>query len=121
MPLYFCKGTITNPAKPNLAPNTELFLYPDSTISEQKSKLRVHWWGDDPDGLVAGFFFKWVGLDSTWHFTTKNDSTFSLPIGSSNALYTFMISAADNSGNGDRKSTRLNSSHTDISRMPSSA
>jgi len=100
IPLYFCKESVTNPAKPNLAPNTELFLYPDSTISEQKSKLRVHWWGDDPDGLVAGFFFKWVGLDSTWHFTTKNDSTFSLPIGSSNALYTFMISAADNSGNG---------------------
>ena len=31
------------------------------------------------------------------------------------------LSAAESMGVGDRKSTRLNSSHTDISRMPSSA
>ena len=33
----------------------------------------------------------------------------------------FVISLVGNSVFGDRKSTRLNSSHTDISRMPSSA
>ena len=35
--------------------------------------------------------------------------------------YTKQVKAASVLNNGDRKSTRLNSSHTDISRMPSSA
>jgi len=96
---YSCKeGIIDNPIE-NKAPNTSLFLYLDSSISKQRSRLTIHWWGDDPDGLVVGFYFKWLGLDSTWHFTTKNDSTFSLPIGTADTTYTFVIAAADNSGN----------------------
>ena len=36
-------------------------------------------------------------------------------------LYSFILLTGLHQGSGDRKSTRLNSSHTDISRMPSSA
>ena len=41
----------------NKAPETFMFLYPDSgvNISQQKSRLNVHWWSDDPDGLVIGY------------------------------------------------------------------
>jgi len=59
----------------------------------------VHWWSDDPDGLVIGYYFKWVGLDSVWHFTASNDSVFSLPIGTTDTTYIFKIVAVDNSGN----------------------
>jgi hypothetical protein len=42
----------------------------------------------------------WEGIDSNWSFTTSNDSIFSLPIGSSDTVYTFKVSAVDAEGNG---------------------
>lgn len=90
---------INNPTG-NQPPNTGLFLYPDSAISQQPSKLNVHWWGDDPDGIILGFFFKWEGIDSAWNFTFNNDSIFSLPIGSVDTTYNFLVSAVDAEGNG---------------------
>jgi hypothetical protein len=84
----------------NQAPKTGLFLYPDSSIIKQPSRLQVHWWGDDPDGTIAGFYIKWDGIDDVWNFTISNDSVFSLPIGSADTIYTFRVSAADAEGNG---------------------
>ena len=49
---------VSNPVG-NRLPDTGLFLYPDSTIGQQFSRLQVHWWGDDPDGLILGFYIKW--------------------------------------------------------------
>ncbi len=105
-----CKESITDTPVGNQPPETHLFLFPDSTISQQKSRLQVHWWGDDPDGLIVGYYFKWEGLDSAWNFTTRNDSVFSLPIGTVDTNYTFIVAAADNSGNGkyDNKIIRDN-------------
>lgn len=95
-----CKDDpVSNPVG-NKPPKTGLFLYPDSSISKQPSRLRVHWWGDDPDGNVIGFYIKWEGIDDNWGFTTSNDSVFSLPIGSSDTLYTFRVAAVDAEGNG---------------------
>ena len=95
-----CKDdTVSNP-EGNQAPKTGLFLYPDSTIGQQLSRLQVHWWGDDPDGLIIGFYIKWEGIDPDWSFTASNDSIFSLPIGSSDTVYTFKVSAVDAEGNG---------------------
>jgi hypothetical protein len=69
-------------------------------LSQQSSRLTVHWWGDDPDGLVIGYLFKWEGLDLSWHFTVSNDSTFNLPIGTADTSFIFKIAAVDNNGNG---------------------
>jgi hypothetical protein len=90
---------VNNPVG-NQPPDTGLFLYPDSTIRQQPSRLNVHWWGDDPDGLISGFYFMWEGIDSGWSFTTSNDSIFALPIGSSDTSYKFLAAAVDASGNG---------------------
>ncbi len=79
--LISCSEEFPDQPQGNLPPETGMFLYPDSTVSQQPSRLRVHWWGDDPDGLVIGYYFMWEGIDTKWTFTTKNDSTFSLPIG----------------------------------------
>lgn len=95
-----CKDDIVNNPVENQPPNTGLFLYPDSTIGQQQSRLQVHWWGDDPDGIIFGFYFKWEGIDSAWNFTTSNDSLFSLPIGSSDTVYNFYVAAVDAEGNG---------------------
>ena len=45
----------------------------------------------------------------------------SLPVRPSSPVLAGLLIEASDAGRRDRKSTRLNSSHTDISRMPSSA
>ena len=97
-----CSETINDVVIPNQAPETHVFIYTQDTVqlSQQKSRLKVHWWGDDPDGIVQGFFIKWEGLDDGWTFTAKNDSVFSLPIGTADTTYTFWVTAVDADGNG---------------------
>ncbi|MBK6915737.1 MAG: hypothetical protein IPH11_19510 [Ignavibacteriales bacterium] len=95
-----CYDELVNNPNTNNSPETFVFLYPDSSISGQTSQLTVSWWGDDPDGLIIGYYFKWVGIDSLWTFTTSRDSTFSLPIGTIDTTFDFQVSAVDNYGNG---------------------
>ena len=95
-----CNESINDSLIENQSPETHLFLKADGEISQQKSKLRVHWWGDDKDGLVIGYLFKWEGINEEWSFTKSNDSIFALPIGTVDTSFTFFVSAVDNSGNG---------------------
>lgn len=88
---------VDNPVS-NLPPTTGLFLNPDTTISKQPSRLQLHWWGDDPDGLVVGYYLSWDNVH--WTFTVSNDSLFALQIGASDTVYSFQVMAVDNSGNG---------------------
>lgn len=95
---YACKETASGPTSPNKAPTTKVFLNPDSTVSQQQSRIQLYWSGDDPDGIIAGFYFSW---DSTnWTFTAKNDSLFSLRDIGSLKVFDFLVSAVDNQGNG---------------------
>jgi hypothetical protein len=95
--LYSCyNNPVDNPVQ-NQRPKTGLFLYPDSTISQQPSRLKISWWGDDPDGIVIGFYYSWDGIN--WNFTTSNDSVFALQIGVTDTVYTFTVAAVDNGGN----------------------
>lgn len=95
-----CTEEFSNNPIGNLPPNTGLFLYPDSTIAQQPSRIFVSWWGDDPDGLVLGFYIKWEGIDTEWSFTTSTDSIFSLPIGTSDTTFNFLVASVDVEGNG---------------------
>ncbi len=83
---------------PNQAPDTHLFLVPDSTLRRTTSQQHIHWWGVDPDGFVIGYL---VSVDSVhWSFTTRNDSVFSFRINTIDTTYSFFVSAVDNHGNG---------------------
>ncbi|HEX9252275.1 MAG TPA: hypothetical protein VF870_08535, partial [Ignavibacteriaceae bacterium] len=88
---------IDNPSG-NKPPDTSVALFPDSTIAPQPSRLKVAWWGDDPDGLIIGFYYTWDGTN--WTFTDKNEILFSLQIGANDTTYLFKVSAVDNGGNG---------------------
>ncbi len=97
--VYFSctKEVVDNPIG-NQPPHTGVFLYPDSSISSQPSKIDIHWWGDDPDGFVIGYYFSWDGKN--WSFTQSNDSLFALQVGVADTNYVFHVSAVDNGGNG---------------------
>ncbi len=92
-----CEEQITGNKVQNLAPDTRVAIFAVGDISKQPSKLQVNWWGDDKDGLIVGYFFSWNNKD--WGFTSKNDSLFSLQIGSSDTTFSFQVAAADNGGN----------------------
>src|SRR4030095_8424442 len=80
----------------NLPPETFLSLFPDSIISPQKTRIKITWWGDDPDGLLSGFHFS---FDSTnWTTTTLNDSTFQLVIAGNDSTFRFWVAAIDDRG-----------------------
>lgn len=83
----------------NLSPETYLSLFPDSIISPHITRIKITWWGDDPDGLVAGYRFS---FDSTnWTYTTANDSNFQLIIAGNDSTFRFWVAAVDNKGNVD--------------------
>lgn len=93
-----CYDDVVNNPIGNLPPETGMSLYPDSTIASQPSRLNISWWGDDPDGLVKGFYFSWDGIN--WTFTPNNDSLFSLQIGAVDTIFQFQVAAVDAEGNG---------------------
>ena len=67
-------------------------------------------------------FLGWKTLPSTWFSLRKKGNTFIFDgKGYGHGVGLCQWGAQQMAKNGDRKSTRLNSSHTDISRMPSSA
>lgn len=93
-----CYDELIDAPLENKPPVTFVALFPDSSISQQQSSLRVNWWGDDSDGLIIGYF---VTIDNiNWSFTTSNDSLISFPILGTDTSYTFRVAAVDNSGNG---------------------
>lgn len=96
--LISCKENITENIIGNIPPDTGVFLYPDNEIAKQPSRLKLSWWGDDPDGLIVGYYYSWDGV--SWTFTDKNSIDFSLQIGAADTTYQFRISSVDNGGNG---------------------
>ena len=95
-------GTLTN-----LPPETHLSIFlpdPDAPVDTSSSQLILHWWGDDPDGLVIGFVYSFYGppsLEDTVDeqglkgFTTELSDTFHVPVGPKDTTFVFYISAVD--------------------------
>ena len=75
-----------------------------STISTSRQEL--HWWGEDSDGSVVGYYYKWSS-DSIWTFTSYESGIFYVPIRSSLDVFTFEVKAVDNSGLVDSIPSRL--------------
>ena len=93
----------------NQPPETYLFLFipTDSTgmadttsvdmtgIDTTASKQVLHWWGDDRDGQVIGYYIQWDYQDEPiW--TTSEYDTFYVPIRTNFDRFTFRVWAIDN-------------------------
>lgn len=103
--LVFCAITLYNCTEvpqgvlTSSAPETYLSLFPDSIISPHVTRIKITWWGDDPDGLVKGYRFS---FDSTnWTYSEGNDSTFQLVIVGNDSTFRFWVAAVDDKGNID--------------------
>lgn len=93
-----CYEDLPNNPIDNKPPETYISVFADSTISQQQSSVRLHWWADDPDGLVIGYFISVDGIN--WKFTSKNDSLISFTILGTDTTYLFRVAGVDNFGNG---------------------
>jgi hypothetical protein len=101
--LFFaCTTDRTTRPNTNLPPETNLYLIFSDTLQlpgESTSMQVLHWYGDDPDGEVVGYQYKWsFSCDTCWTFTTDVTDTFLVPIRVPHDTFTFAVRAIDNGG-----------------------
>jgi hypothetical protein len=70
------------------------------------SKQELNWWGDDPDGDIVGYYYRW-NTDSDWIYTEKEGGIFYVPIRTELDIFSFEIKAVDNEGNEDNTPAKL--------------
>ena len=70
------------------------------------SKQELHWWGEDMDGDIVGYNYKWSS-ESTWTYTTKEQAVFYVPIKSDFDVFSFEVKAVDNDSLEDSTPAKL--------------
>lgn len=97
--LISCSDPITGDVG-SLPPETYLSLFPDSIISPGSTLRKISWWGDSPQGFIAGYYFSFDSTKpvSQWSFTTKSDSTFLLQMNGNDTTFRFYVAAVDDKG-----------------------
>jgi len=98
--LFSCKENPFGFPVENKAPETysvtdTIIRYGDNRFT---TTITVSWWGDDPDGYIAGYELSVDKLN--WEFTTKKDSSFTvkLPQGTDTLDFVLYIRSVDNRG-----------------------
>ena len=100
-----CSKSDPADAVSNIPPETHLSFAPDAgdTVSY---RVRMHWFGWDPDGEVTHFLTMWDSLD--WERTVATDSVFYVSTDDttggadqSYGYHTFSVKAVDNDGDED--------------------
>lgn len=102
-----CRKEFPVQPRANQPPKTFLWLFPDSTIAPGVSKQRIHWWGEDPDGIVVGYLLAIAKLKTPvkgipkpdtigWTWTTRNDTLLSFPLVTVRDTFTVFVRAVDN-------------------------
>lgn len=86
-----CRDHIDDSPLANRLPSTYLWLTPDSTVGVGVSRQHLHWYGEDPDGLMRGYLFAFGVVSSTvsappspdtlrYSWTSANDTTLLFPL-----------------------------------------
>jgi hypothetical protein len=90
---------------PNLPPETYVSIA-DSVRHPTVYIQTLHWWGEDPDGEIAGFEYRWVidegepgsPEDAQWVFTEEYTKEFHLPVSKGISTHTIYVRAIDDDG-----------------------
>lgn len=113
-----CDEHIADAPAPAKTPRTQLWLYPDSGLAVGVSKQRLHWWGEDPDGVVIGYLFGYATSNSAratipnpdtirYSWVTATDSLVYFPLDTLFRYYLVAVRAVDNTFTGDPDSIRI--------------
>jgi hypothetical protein len=90
---------------PNLPPETYIAVG-DSIRNPTVYMQKVSWWGDDKDGEVIGFEYRWstdpsepcCSMDTSWVYTESTSEEFNLPVTSGIRKHTIRVRAVDDQG-----------------------
>ncbi len=90
-----CKKPASLPVE-NIPPETHIFI--EGTVDTVPAYQIIHWYGNDPDGYVVGYYYHWDS--DTPVFTTANVDTFTLSVPDSDSIgiHAFYVAAVDNEG-----------------------
>lgn len=77
----------------NIPPETHIFV--EGMVDTVPAKQIIHWWGNDPDGFVVGYYYNWNGGEDTI-FTVLTCDTFVLRAEDTVNFHTLMVWAKDN-------------------------
>ncbi len=72
----------------------------DAFATVTTSRQILHWWGEDSDGEVIGYQYKW-NSDVDWTYTTRESGIFYVPIRTALDVFWFDIKAIDNTARWD--------------------
>ncbi len=119
--LLTCSEHPTDAPKANEPPVTHIAVRTATdSLNATISKQTLHWWGDDPDGVVVGFLYTfnpnannvqaWSNhtTDANWTFTNKTQETFTLKLSGTDTTYSFWVKAVDDAGAADPNGARQN-------------
>ncbi len=70
------------------------------------SRQELHWWGDDIDGDILGYYYRWSS-DSNWTYTSFESGVFYVPIRSDLDVFSFEVKAVDDSGLEDSTPSKI--------------
>ena len=73
------------------------FIYTRHIADTTTSHQVMYWWGEDPDGEVVAYYYRWNFSDD-WTKTTAESDTFFLPLQISYDEFLFEVKAEDNEG-----------------------
>lgn len=111
----------------NLPPETHLYLHVDQQqisrtdtlpsgelvdvlytvgLDTTPSRQIIHWWGDDPDGQVVGYYYQW-DFEAEATYTTAESDTFYVPIRTQYDEFSFKVWAVDDQGLEDSSPAEL--------------
>jgi hypothetical protein len=99
-----CSKDLGRP-RSNSSPETGVFV--EGPLDTVNYAVKMYWWGQDVDGEVVGFYYRWtcddpaVPVDTNWVFTTATNQDFILPVPDGFALQTFWVKAVDNANEED--------------------
>ena len=85
---------------------------PQALTTITSSRQELHWWGEDSDGDVIGYYYRWSS-DTSWSYTDLESGIFYVPIRSELDVFSFQVKAVDNSGNEVSSGVYLLQLHTD--------
>ncbi len=70
------------------------------------SRQELYWWGEDADGYVVGYRYRW-GENYPWTYTTAESSLFYIPITTDLDVFSFEVAAVDDDSLADETPANL--------------
>jgi len=102
-----CREHLVDAPLGNSPPKTSLWLYPGGDIRAGVTREHLHWWGEDPDGVVRGYLFSFRVVQSnvtapatpdttryTW--TVAQDTLILFPLDTAFLRFAVTVRAVDN-------------------------